>query len=1168
MLRVTHLEWERALAMKLPLPEVVGSPSKKERFLNEAETWIRLGVHPHIVRCWFVHKVVGLPALFLDLIPGGSLEDQIKSRALAPGNWSGIIRTLLQVVEGISHSHEMGVVHRDIKPENLLLKQDGTICVTDFGLVKSIDRPDIESEPGAEDESKKDPGLTGSAQFLGTPRYGAPEQWNKAMTIGPTTDIYATGIILYELIAGRRPFDAPGEKIDVLELIQRHLNQAPADPREFYSDVPPALAQLALKCLQKDPAARPQSMLELMKLLANAYRDICSQEYRRPQPVPGGDRADLLNNAAYSLYALGRVEKARGLLQKGLVLEAGHPECLYNLIQLDRREGRIAPAEGLRKLQRANARYPLALLLIEEGLGKQAMDLLSSFPDAEKHGLVYRTQGDAMMYAKQYLAAQRFYEKAQQTMPSDQPTRLRKLLATQGLRGLEGHVFFPSSVSCYSNKAPNPELALLLTHDSQWLVGVNVKEVVCLDIESESAVALQDRPEGATPVVRAWTAKGRLLVQDRGAFELWDLEELQLLQRKEGRVLAASPDLKQLVLLQRDGVLFLNKTANVAGHLTFPPGTQPSGNVRACFTADGSGLCVLTPSGQIGQVNAQLEVVPLAWPPTLPHFDSLIALGLSPAGILYAIHHNGYFQAIDFAVQKPVFAFRLPFQPERLELDRTGQTIVVSSSQKFGAFRADGEIIFRGKGPFSVDATKRYGMGWAGGTLTLFELSPFRRIRSWAQKIPVPRSIHMGNDGRRAATLLADGSHQVWEVDEDNRVYERNLLLTPGQSYAELIKGYSHFQKAFEAAKESFDKGRFFHSYEILKKARSIKGFFQAKEALALHRELSKKLRRGGLEAIWERLNLIETSSASLCDEPSHLAYSQTNRWAILNYRDSRGQDLVTGELTAPILGTHCLRTEDEPYFFMVDRAGTLTRIHAAGKQAASRKQLDSGPIQEVRFSDEHVFLASQEELKLCSLTTGEVVGSIAIPPARELFPLANGRIVVNSPKGAEIFNLKQNKHEGIFRVKLPAEPSGGVTFVRESADSRVLFSGYADGTFAISDPRSGKVYFAQNYQTGPVTGLVINTQVAFGVVVSSSGKLAVFDLTNGKIIEMFTAHPGAIVHLEVTEGGRYMITRTLDGSFRLWELSWALTDSTSPLTVDWLPSGLLNRLGSFLKPR
>ena len=79
VLSVNHLEWDRRLALKLPLPDAVNSPRKSERFVREAEAWIRLGVHPNIVRCWFVRKIAGLPGLFLDLISGGSLEDKIKN---------------------------------------------------------------------------------------------------------------------------------------------------------------------------------------------------------------------------------------------------------------------------------------------------------------------------------------------------------------------------------------------------------------------------------------------------------------------------------------------------------------------------------------------------------------------------------------------------------------------------------------------------------------------------------------------------------------------------------------------------------------------------------------------------------------------------------------------------------------------------------------------------------------------------------------------------------------------------------------------------------------------------------------------------------------------------------------------------------------------------------
>ena len=393
------------------------------------------------------------------------------------------------------------------------------------------------------------------------------------------------------------------------------------------------------------------------------------------------------------------------------------------------------------------------------------------------------------------------------------------------------------------------------------------------------------------------------------------------------------------------------------------------------------------------------------------------------------------------------------------------------------------------------------------------------------------------------------------------------MLLTPGQTYSQLIKNYTHFQKAFAAAKDSYDKGRFFHSYQVLKKARSVKGFFQANEALSLHRELSKQLRRGGLEAIWERLNLIDTTSAKFCSE-NRVALSQGRLWTLLDYRGPRTEEIASGMMRAPILGVHRLATPDANFFFTLDRKGTMLRLDAETGREVARHQL--APASSVRFFRENVYLVDEEGLKLWDLSESKPGGSIPLPPAatRELFPLAEGRLVVNSPKGAEVYNLRQGKSEGVLQVRLPQEPAGGVTFVNESEDRRVLFSGYADGTFAISDPRSGKVFFSQNYETGPVTGVAINMQVAFGLVVSSTGKLVVFDLTNGQIIERTTAHPGAITHLQVTEDGRYLTTRTIDGSFRLWELSWALTDSTSPLSIDWLPSGLFNKLGSFFKPR
>ena len=199
--KVRHLEWNRDFALKLPLPQSVKTIVARERYVKEAQTWIRMGVHPNIVRCWFVMPVAELPGLFLDLVSGGTLEDRIESGQVQPGQWDTVLKTLLELSEGLVHSHSKGVVHRDLKPENLMIREDGTLSITDFGLVKTVENHDPDDEPSSSLIPE---------EAMGTPRYGAPEQWVEPSKVGPATDIYSFGAILFELICGQRPFDPPG----------------------------------------------------------------------------------------------------------------------------------------------------------------------------------------------------------------------------------------------------------------------------------------------------------------------------------------------------------------------------------------------------------------------------------------------------------------------------------------------------------------------------------------------------------------------------------------------------------------------------------------------------------------------------------------------------------------------------------------------------------------------------------------------------------------------------------------------------------------------------------------------------------------------------------------------------------------------------------------------
>jgi serine/threonine-protein kinase len=143
-----------------------------------------------------------LPYFTLEYCPGGSLADKVRQAPLPPREAAQVVE---QLARGMAYAHEQGVVHRDLKPENVLLAEDGTPKVTDFGLAKRI-------EGGA--------GLTQTGAILGTPSYMAPEQaGGRSKEIGPAADIYALGAVLYRLLTGRPPFQAATPLDTVLQVV-------------------------------------------------------------------------------------------------------------------------------------------------------------------------------------------------------------------------------------------------------------------------------------------------------------------------------------------------------------------------------------------------------------------------------------------------------------------------------------------------------------------------------------------------------------------------------------------------------------------------------------------------------------------------------------------------------------------------------------------------------------------------------------------------------------------------------------------------------------------------------------------------------------------------------------------------------------------------------------
>ena len=240
-----------------------------ERFARE----IRLAAalqDPHIVPVHSAGQTAdGLPYYTMPYVRGESLRVRMSAGPLPRGEAVAILR---DVARALAYAHGRGVVHRDVKPENILLSSSGTAVVTDFGIAKAIS--------SARDEGRRTGAATGAAALtsrgvsLGTPAYMAPEQATGDPDVDSRADVYAWGVVAWELLGGRHPF---ADRCTAQQLIVAHISEAPPP----LSDVPRALARFVIGCLEKDPAARPQSAAELIGGLDAAV----------VADAPGGPRA-------------------------------------------------------------------------------------------------------------------------------------------------------------------------------------------------------------------------------------------------------------------------------------------------------------------------------------------------------------------------------------------------------------------------------------------------------------------------------------------------------------------------------------------------------------------------------------------------------------------------------------------------------------------------------------------------------------------------------------------------------------------------------------------------------------------------------------------------------------------------------------------------------------
>jgi serine/threonine-protein kinase len=257
--KARQTDLDRIVALKILPPGLTSDQSYIARFRQEARSAARLE-HPHIMPIYEVGEVAGYHYIAMKFIQGRTLKQLLQQEGALSVRRAAQI--LAQVGEALDYAHRQGIIHRDIKPSNVMITDEGWVYLTDFGLARG---------------TGSNSGLTIAGTVMGTPEYMSPEQAQGLPNVGPPTDIYALGVMLYELLTGAFPFKAETP----MAMLAARLVHAPIPPRDVRSDLPPAVEDVIMRALARKPEARFATAAEMVAALRQAV-GMSESELNRP----------------------------------------------------------------------------------------------------------------------------------------------------------------------------------------------------------------------------------------------------------------------------------------------------------------------------------------------------------------------------------------------------------------------------------------------------------------------------------------------------------------------------------------------------------------------------------------------------------------------------------------------------------------------------------------------------------------------------------------------------------------------------------------------------------------------------------------------------------------------------------------------------------------------
>ncbi len=1172
--KVHHREWNIDMAVKTPLPRLVKDVAAKARFLREAQIWVDLGLHPNLVQCWYVRELGGLPRVFVDYLAGGSLKDWIQKGRVGPGQWGVIIDLMVQACDGLGYAHEKGVVHRDIKPGNMLMSEDGRLCITDFGLVKIAGTDDIPSDhcgagfqpacgpvAGCKPAPQNLSGLTRTGLSIGTPQYGAPEQWGESGGVDARADIYALGVVIYELCCGRRPFDESGKGEPAMVIMARHLGVPPPDPRTYRKDVPDPLAELALKCLSKNPADRPQTLAAVRQALAGAHEKIAGVPLDRAAPEVAESRASGLNNRAVSMWDLGRPAQAEAAWNEALDLDPRHAESIYNSSLLEYRAGKITDVEAAGRLREAAKVQRKALLFLgyfqletcdAEAAAKSLTEALSDSGLAGD-AVAWRALGLAQLALERFTDAEAACAKALALMPGDETTLLAAAQARAGSRAQNGKRLYPhidcvravenrvgsvraaavspDGLSLFSNGTLNSACQFEI-HSGRQVnnFGGNTKQVLCVAVTPDGRNLVSG---GEDSVLRMWALDtGMPDAHFYGKGHIASITALAISPDSRFAVTGGSDKSVRLWELEK---AVLART--LWGH-----------DDAVCAAA-------FSPGGEIAVSGGN---------------DAAIRIWEMPAGTALGVLKERVtaVKALAFS-QDGRFLFSAGSDGRILKWERDA----LGAS---GAAPAAAPLEFRGhRGTVNALAVLPSGRflisGGDDSTVRIWDAETGRCLRTLAGHQGAVNAVAVTPDGTMAVSGASENLGQplrLWNLEFERFArapgapdpFACALYVCRVESQDKSQLASRQFKALLAEAMAAFEDAQYAASNAALKKARKVEGYERDPRVLLLNAKLARKLPLKGVAAAYPRHEIEGHHTGGF----RALVIDGHNVGA---YSAGRGDkaigvwDLPAGTFRRELNG-HRQSVEGlamTPDSSVLISACADFNICSWDLETGNQKlcvEAHRGEVRGVAIDRDGRLAATAGAdgvLKLWEIATGRCVKRMERRDVSDALTavrfMPGGRAVLTGGNDGTVslWSIVTGNCTRTF----PGH-AGAILDLAVFADKPHILTAGDDKTLRLWDAENGQCLWVARDGVSRFNAIALGTDGRFiftGGMDGPGSAVKVWEASNGKLLHTLCPHPKGIACLALSPDGGRLLTGSEDKFLRLWDLEWELV-STDPISA------------------